>query len=66
MNKGLIGADFMQEQMCIQRLYCNSKLPHSIAFVLTRSKRVLQKRILFQLLPRSDSKRFLAAEMSEN
>lgn len=66
MNKGLIQADFMQEQMCIQRMYCKSELLHCVAFVLTRPKRVPQKRVLFQLLPRSDSKRFLAAEMYED
>lgn len=66
MNKGLIQADFMQEQMCIHRMYCKSKLLHCMAFVLTRPRRVLQKRILFQLLPRSDSKKFLATEMSED
>lgn len=66
MNKGLIQADFIQEQMCIHIMYRKSKLVHCTAFVLTRPKWVLQKRLLFQLLPRSDSKRFLAAEMSED
>lgn len=66
MNKRLIRADFMQEQMCIQRMYCKSKLRRCMAFVLTRPMTVLQKPVLFQLLPRSDSKRFLAAEMSED
>lgn len=45
---------------------CKSKLLHCMAFVLTRPKRVLQKRILFQALPRSDNKRFLAAKKSKD
>lgn len=56
----------MQEQMRLHRMYCKSKLLHCMAFVLIRPKKVLQKRMLFQPLPRSDSKRFLVAQMSKD
>lgn len=65
-NWKLIQVDFIQAQMRLHRMYCRSEQLHCMAFVLIRAKRVLQKRRLFQPLPRSDSERFLPVEMSEH